>query len=53
MVHKDKDPNTKKIGIIYRYKCDKVECDDEYIWQSSRIFGERFNEHLKAPPKYI
>ena len=24
-------------------------CDDEYIGESSRTFGERFKEHLKAP----
>ena len=26
-----------------------VECDEEYIGESSRTFGERFKEHLKAP----
>ena len=26
-----------------------VDCDDEYIGVSSRTFGERFKEHLKAP----
>ena len=46
---KDKDPITKKSGIIYRYKCDRVECDYEYIGESSRTYGERFREHLKAP----
>ena len=45
---KDKDPITKKSGIIYRYKCDRVECDDAYIGESSRTFGERFREHLKG-----
>ena len=40
---------TKKSGIIYKYKCNRVECDDEYIGDSSRAFGERFKEHLKAP----
>ena len=46
---KDKDHITKKSGIIYRYRCDRVECDEEYIGESSRTFGERFTEHLKAP----
>ena len=49
MVPKDKDPILKKSGVIYRYKCDRVECDEEYIGESSRTFGERFNEHQKAP----
>ena len=50
---KDKDPITKKSGITYRYKCNRVDCDDEYIGESSRTFGERFREHLKAPPQYM
>ena len=49
MAPKDKDPMMKKSGVIYRYKCDRVECDEEYIGGSSRTFGERFKEHQKAP----
>ena len=26
-----------------------MDCDDEYIGESSRTFGERFKEHLKGP----
>ena len=26
-----------------------MDCDEEYIGESSRTFGERFKEHLKAP----
>ena len=47
---KDRDPTLKKSGVIYRYKCDRMECDEEYIGESSRTFGERFKEHQKAPP---
>ena len=46
---KDKDPILKKSGVIYRCKCDREECDEEYIEESSRTFGERFKEHPKAP----
>ena len=49
MAPKDKDPILKKSGVIYRYKCDRVECDEEYIGESARHFAERFKEHLKAP----
>ena len=49
MAPKDKDHITKKSGIIYRFKCNRVDCDDEYIGESLRTFGERFREHLKAP----
>ena len=46
---KDKDHLTKKSGIIYRYKCNRLECDEEYIGETARTFGERYKEHLKAP----
>ena len=49
---KDKDHLTKKSGIIYGYKCDKLECDEEYIGETARTFGERYKEHLKAPLPY-
>ena len=48
VAQKDKDLFIKKSGIIYRYKCDWVECDEEYIGESSRTFGERLKEHQKA-----
>ena len=38
----------KKSGVIYSYKCGRVECNEEYIGESSRTFGERFKEHQKA-----
>ena len=46
---KIKTISLKKSGIIYRYKCDRLECDQEYIGETARTFGERFKEHLKAP----
>ena len=49
MAPKDKDPIMTKSGVIYRYKCNGVDCDEEYIGESSRVFGERFKEHQKAP----
>ena len=51
LVHpKDKDNILKKSGVIYRYKCGRVECEDEYIGESGRTFAERFREHMKSPP---
>ena len=47
MTPKDKDPIQKQSGVIYRYQCERVDCDEEYIGQSSRTFAERFKEHLK------
>ena len=53
MAAKDQDPMKSRSGVIYRFKCHRVECDDEYIGESSRTFGERFKEHLKAPPQSL
>ena len=38
-------------SMIYRYKCDRLECDEEYISETARTFGERYKEHLKPPPQ--
>ena len=46
---KDQDPMLKKSGVIYRYKCDRFNCDEEYVGESSRTFGERLKEHQNAP----
>ena len=43
---RNRDNITQKSGIIYRYKCDTVECDKEYIGESTRTFGESLIEHL-------
>ena len=49
MTPKDKDPILKKSGVIYRYKCDREGCEEEYIRESARTFADRFKEHQKAP----
>ena len=49
MTPKDKGQITMTSGIIYRFTCQRVDSDDEYIGESSRSFGERFREHQKAP----
>ena len=50
---KDKDSMTKENSVSYSYSCGRIDCDEEYIGKSSRTFGERFEEHLKAPsPTY-
>ena len=45
---KDKDPMGNQSGAIYRYQCGYLGCNDEYIGETSRTFGERYKEHLKA-----
>ena len=46
---KDKDTILHKSGVIYRFGCDRVDCEEEYIGESSRTFAERFREHMKSP----
>ena len=48
MLPKDKEEIKKQSNIIYCYKCDRTDCDDEYIGKSVRTFEERCKEHLKA-----
>ena len=45
---KDKDPMVNQSGAIYWYQCGDLGCDEEYIEETSRTFGERYKEHLKA-----
>ena len=35
--------------MIYSFRCDRIDSEDEYIGESSRKFGERYKEHLKVP----
>ena len=46
---KNKDPMVSKSWAIYWFQCGDLACDDDYIGETSRTFGERFKEHLKDP----
>ena len=46
---KDKDPTNKKSVAIYWYQCWELTCNEEYIVETSRAFGERYKDHLKEP----
>ena len=46
---KDKDTMVNQSGAIYWYQCGDLGYDDEYIRETSRTFGERHKDHLKAP----
>ena len=37
-----------KSGVIYRYKCGRLGCDEEYIGESARTFEESLMENLWA-----
>ena len=37
---KDKDPMVIKSGAIYWFQCGDLSCEDEYIGETSRTFGE-------------
>ena len=39
----------QKSGVIYKYKCGRMDCEEEYIGESGRTFAERFTEHMRAP----
>ena len=44
-----KNPMVNQSGAIYWYQCGDLGCDDEYTGETSRTFGKRYKEHLKAP----
>ena len=48
MKPKDRDTIWQKSGLIYRYKCGRVDFEEEYIWESDRTFAERNKEYIKA-----
>ena len=49
MKPKDQDPKDNRSGIIYSYQSNHLNCDEEYIGETSRTLGERRKEHLKQP----
>ena len=49
---KDKDHLTKKSGIIYRHKCDRLECDEEYIGETARTFWREIQRTSEGPLPY-
>ena len=46
---RDKDSMVNKSAAMYWFQCSDLTCNDEYIGEISRTFGERFKEHLKEP----
>ena len=46
---RDQDPKECKSNVIYSSQCGEVDCNEEYIGETSRTLGERYKEHLKEP----
>ena len=42
-------PWLTKLGPSIWFKCGDLTCENEYIGEISRTFGERLKEHLKEP----
>ena len=51
MAPKDQDTIQKKSGVIYRYQCDRVECDEEYIGESLN-FWRKVQRTSQGTPIY-
>ena len=45
---KDNDTITQKSGVNYWFKYTHAGCDEEYIEELGRTFGERFKKYLMA-----
>ena len=39
-------------GAIYRYQCNNLGCDDEYIGETSRTFGGKIQRAPEGPLCY-
>ena len=46
---KDRATILQKSWVIYRYKCGRVDCDEEYNDKSGRTFVERFKNRGRPP----
>ena len=46
---KDNNHMVNQSGVIYWYQGGDLCCNDEYIGETFRTFGERYTEHLKDP----
>ena len=46
---KDKDPKDHQSNVVYSYECKELDCNEEYIRETSRTLGERYKKHLKEP----
>ena len=44
---KDKNPEDKKSGVIYCYQCSDIDSGEEYIGETTRTLGKRYQEHLR------
>ena len=53
VVPKDKRLHCSKKGVMYRDKCTQADCEEEYIEELGRTFGDSLKENLRAPsPSY-
>ena len=51
---KDKDPKDCQSNVIYSCKFKEMDCNEEYLGETSRTLRERYREHLKEPfPKCV
>ena len=49
IIPKNRDNITQKSTVLYIYKCSSLDCNKEYIGESSRNLGGRLKEHLIEP----
>ena len=53
MAPKDKDPIQKQSGVIYRYQCDRVDCDEEIYWRVLKNFWLKVQGKSETPLSHI
>ena len=48
MKPKDQDPRDNKSGVIYSYQCNHLDCNEEYIGETSRTLGKEERNILNS-----
>ena len=50
---KDKDTIMQESGVIYQFNCTQVDCEEEYIGELGRTFGDRLKGTSQGPLLYL
>ena len=53
MAPKDQDPMKKRSGVTYRYKCNRVECNDNTLVNHPEHLERGSRNISRPPPQYL
>ena len=53
MSPKNRDSKLQKSGVIYKFKCPHIKCQEEYVGKSGRCFWDRLNNPAQITQLYL